>query len=198
MAESIKAKMRVAGIDFSSNPIKDKVTALAATWVGQPKTLRDDELTIVTEAPDEDPVYCHEHDNAIDNSFTGKGQTMTGSFVNMTAAQLVALVGGKLDGTAYEMTDSLLPINTAVRIRFHGGGWLVFPKVKGYVTLDLNVGVGGRVKAPFKFTPVVPNAGAIGIWETDTSTVVAPPAPLAAPLVAPMSAPVVEKTETKK
>lgn len=172
-SEKLKIKWRVLGIDFSDTTgIKDKATANAAAWVTAPKTLRDDELLITPPTVNKNPIYSHESDTPEENEITiGDPRTITGSFVKMTTAQLVELLGGKMDGTAYLMSEVLQVMDKAIRIRFQGGGWVVFPRVEGYVQLDMNVGFEGRIKAPFEFTPLASdNGGVAGIWETDTST----------------------------
>ncbi|WP_108822006.1 hypothetical protein [Dysgonomonas sp. Marseille-P4361] len=182
--EKLKIKWRVAGIDFSDNTdIKDKTTANAAAWVTAPRTLRDDELLITPPTVNKNPIYSHEADAPEENEITiGDPRNITGSFIKMTTAQLVDLVGGKMDGTAYVMEDVLKVLKKAIRIRFQGGGWVVFPRVEGYVLLDMNVGFEGRIKAPFEFTPLASDDGKSGgIWETDTSATAPAAAPLAAP-----------------
>lgn len=193
--ERLKIKWRVDGIDFSdATNIKDKVSAGAAEWLTAPKTLRDDELLITPPTVNKNPIYSHESDTPEENEITiGDPRNITGSFIKMTTAQLVELIGGKMDGTAYIMEDSIKVLKKAIRIRFQGGGWVVFPRVEGYVVLDMNVGYEGRTKAPFDFTPLAPENGSktAGIWETDTTAAITPAKemvmkPAAAPLAAPV------------
>lgn len=175
--ERLKIKWRVDGIDFSdATDIKDKATANAAEWVTAPRTLRDDELLITPPTVNKNPIYSHEADAPEEQEMTiGDPRNITGSFIKMTTAQLVELVGGKMDGTAYIMEDTLKVLNKAMRIRFQGGGWVVFSRVEGYVLLDMNVGFEGRIKAPFDFTPLASADGKSGgIWETDTTAVINP------------------------
>lgn len=194
--ERLKVKWRVEGIDFCDDTtIKDKTTANAAAWVTAPNTLRDDELVVTPPTVNKNPIYSHESDAPVENEITiGDPRNITGSFINMTVAQLIDYIGGKKDGTAYIMEDILKILQKAIRIRFQGGGWVVYPRVEGYVLLDMNVGYNSRVKAPFEFMPLAPAAGGntIGIWETDTTAVV----PAAARLAMPMSA-TVEKDSKK-
>lgn len=190
--EKLKIKWRVLGIDFSdATNIVDKATANAATWVTAPRTLRDDELVITPPTVNKNPIYSHEADAPEEQEITiGDPRTITGSFIKMTTAQLVELIGGTMDGTAYIMEDVLKILKKAIRIRFQGGGWVVFPRVEGYVLLDMNIGFEARVKAPFEFTPLASDDGKSGgIWETDTAAVI--------PAAARLAAPEVEK-ETKK
>lgn len=194
--ERLKIKWRVEGIDICDDTtIKDKATANAATWVTAPKTLRDDELLVTPPKVNTNPIYSHESDAPVENEITiSDPRNISGSFINMTVAQMVDLIGGKKDGSVYIMEDILKILQKAIRIRFQGGGWVVYPRVEGYVLLDMKVGYNSRVKAPFDFMPLAPAAGgnAIGIWETDTTVVI----PAATPLSMPMTA-TVEK-ETKK
>ncbi|MDH6310591.1 hypothetical protein M2451_003319 [Dysgonomonas sp. PFB1-18] len=196
--EKIRVKWRVAGIDFSDNTdIVDKATALAAEWKTAPDTLRDDELLITPPTINKTPIYSHEADSPVENEITiGDPRNIAGSFIRMTIAQLVELIGGNSDGTAYLMEDVLKILQKAIRIRFQGGGWVVYPRVEGYVLLDMNVGYNSRVKAPFDFTPLVPATGGniVGIWETDVTAVIPAPQTIVAKAM-PLSAPVTT-TET--
>lgn len=206
MAEKLKVKWRNVGIAFSDNTdIVDKATALAATWKAAPNTLRDDELLITPATVNKNPIYSHESDAPVENDITiGDPSSITGSFIQMTIEQLVELVGGSNAGTTYKIGDILKILNKAIMIKFQGGGWVVYPRVQGYVQLDMNVGYNGRVKAPFDFTPLVTGAGDMtGIWETDPAvdapTIEAVAARVATPAVVETSAPVTEeKTTTKK
>lgn len=183
--ERLKIKWRVAGIDFSdATDIKDKASANAAAWKTAPRTLRDDELVITPPTVNKNPIYSHEADAPEENEITiGDPRNITGSFIKMTTAQLVELIGGKMDGTAYVMEDVLKVLKKAIRIRFQGGGWVVFPRVEGFVQLDMNVGFEGRIKAPFDFTPLASEDGKSGgIWETDTSAAIPAAAPMSAPV----------------
>lgn len=197
MAEKIKARLLVVGVDFTDNKdIIDKATAIAAVWKAQPLTLRDDELIIQEEAPEEDEVFSHELDPAVDYGITGSSITVTGSMIMPTVDQLIELFGGTKDGTAFLKGTTKLLIEKAIRFRFQGGGWVVLTRAKGYVTWNMNVGRGGRVKFPFSFKALAPQEGGADlIWETEDT--VAAPAALAAPLAATVSVPVTEK-ETKK
>ncbi len=174
--ERLKIKWRVEGIDFSDDTtIVDKATALAAEWKTAPKTLRDDELLITPPTVNKNPINSHESDAPEEVEITiGDPRNITGSFIRMTVDQLVELIGGKKDGTAYLMEDVLKILQKAIRVRFQGGGWVVFPRVEGYVLLDMNVGYNSRVKAPFDFTPLAATTGGTttGIWETDTTAVI--------------------------
>lgn len=199
--ESLKIKWRVAGIDFSDDAtIKDKATANAAVWVTAPKTLRDDELVITPPTVNKNPIYSHESDAPEENEYTiGDPRNIAGSFIKMTIDQIVDLVGGKKDGTVYILEDTLKILERAIRIRFQGGGWVVYPRVEGFVQLDMNVGQNSRVKAPFDLTPLASkeNGTTVGIWETDATAVIPAAQSIAAPLAATAIVPVAEK-ETKK
>lgn len=183
MAENIRARLLVSGIDFTDSEVKDVATANAATWKAQPLTLRDDELVINEDAPEEDEVFSHEEDPAVDYGITGASVTATGSFIMPSVDQLVALFGGTKSGTAFLKSSRKLVIEKAIRFRFQSGGWVVMTRAKGFVTWGMNVGRGGRVKFPFTFKALVPKEGGVDlIWET-SDTVVA--APAAAPAGAP-------------
>lgn len=168
MAEILRARLLVEGIDFTDTKgIIDKATAIAATWEPQPLTLRDDELILEEAAPEEDEVFSHELDPAVDYGITGSSITATGSFIMPTVDQLVALFGGKKDGTTFIKGTTKILIDKAIRFRFQGGGWVVLTRAKGFVTWSMNVGRAGRVKFPFSFKALAPQSGATDlIWET--------------------------------
>lgn len=205
--ERLKIKWRVDGIDFSDvTNIIDKASANAAEWVTAPKTLRADELLVTPPTVNKSPIYSHESDTPEENEITiGDPRNITGSFIKMTTAQLVELIGGKMDDTAYLMEDAIKVLKKAIRIRFQGGGYVVFPRVEGYVVLDMNVGYEGRTKAPFDFTPLAPENGSktAGIWETDTAAAMKEASEMVmksagSPANERLSAPPVETKESKK
>lgn len=210
MGEKLKVKLRVEYIAFSDNTdITSKASALAATWKYAPKTLRDDELLIVPSSVNKNPIYSHESDAPEEQEITiGDPAAITGSFIGMTLDQLVELVGGAKDTTAYLMPTVLKVLQKAILIKFQTGGWVVYPRVQGYVQLDMNVGYNGRMKAPFDFTPLAATATATGIFETDPAaaapTIEAVAARAATQAVAPVmettsvAAAAEDKTTTKK
>lgn len=189
--EKLKARLLVVGIDFTDTTgIIDKATALAAVWKAQPLTLRDDELILQEDAPEEDEVFSHELDPAVDYGITGSSITATGSFIMPTVDQLIELFGGSKDGTAFLKGTTKLLIEKAIRFRFQGGGWVVLTRAKGFVTWNMNVGRGGRVKFPFTLKALAPQEGGTDlIWETEEA--------VAAPAALRMSATTTETT-TKK
>lgn len=170
MSEKLKVKIRVAAIAFSDDlAIVDKATALAAVWKTAPETLRDDELLITPATVNKNPIMSHESDTPVETDITiGDPSAITGSFIRMTLDQLVEMIGGTKDGTVYKISNVLKILNKAILIKFQGGGWVVYPRVQGYVQLDMNVGANGRIKAPFDLTPIAMSDGeSTGLWETD-------------------------------
>lgn len=197
MAESLKARLLVVGIDFTSSAVTDKASADAATWEAQPLTLRDDELILQEATPEEDEVFSHELDPAVDYGITGASITATGSFIMPTVDQLVALFGGSKSGTAFLKGTTKILIEKAMRFRFQGGGWVVLTRAKGFVTWNMDIGRGGRVKFPFSFKALAPQSGGADlIWETEDTAA----APAAQQLIAPLAAATTatEEKATKK
>lgn len=196
MAENLKVKLRVEYIAFSDDAdIVSKATALAATWKYAPKTLRDDELLITPASVNKNPIYSHESDAPEEQEITiGDPTAITGSFIGMTLDQLVELIGGTKDVTAYVMGDVLKVLNKALLIKFKNGGWVVYPRVQGYVQLDMNAGYNGRLKAPFDFTPLATTAAVTGIFETDPAAAVPTIEAVAARVASQSLTPVMETT----
>jgi len=159
MSEIVRAKLRVAGIDFAPVIVSD-ATLAAAVWVEQPLTLKDDEVSLVEGEPTEDPVYTHELDTPVDVDYVGALSTFVGTFIKATFDQMVTLMGGVASGagdTAVYKHSGVKKIhNTAIRIRLKDGGAVIIPKARGTVQYSGTFGAeNGRLKLPFKFTPVV-------------------------------------------
>lgn len=155
MAEVIKPKIRVLGIDFSD--VITSVTALrAAVWTPQPLTLREDALTITPGDITETEIFSHENDDAEDYDAVGSGSTAGGSFINLKPDDLKELVGGVINGTGDEAiflkSGKIQILEKAIRFRLKNGGAVVIPRARGYVNIDLNLGAtDGRFKCPFVF-----------------------------------------------
>ncbi len=154
MAERIIGKVRIAGMDFA-----DVIAASAdidtATWEEQPITLRDDEVSIIEADSTEEELFSHENDTPEDVDYYGGSTAIAGSFIKMSFAQLVATLGGSIDGTGetakYMRSAKKLVLNKAVRFRLKNGGSIIIPNAKGVVLFHGNLGYGGVVKYPFKF-----------------------------------------------
>ena len=172
--EKTRVKLLIDKIQFTGSKITDKASVTAATWDDQPLTLRDDELILEEATPEEEEIFSHELDSALDYSITGASVTATGSFVQATVEQLVSLLGGKADGSVFMKSAKKLMIDKAIRFTFKEGGWVVFTRAKGFTTLNLNVGRGGRAKYPFKFIALAADGSEYDlIWDT-TGTATAP------------------------
>lgn len=157
MAEKTILKARISGIDFAE-PIPNETALATATWVEQPLTLRDDEVSIVEGEPETKEVFSHENDSPEDYDISGAGLTVTGSFIKADYAQMAELFGGKVSGTGSEKmfirSSKKVVINKAIRFRFKDGASTILPNAKGYVLLNLNAGVDGVLKHPFSFKSI--------------------------------------------
>ncbi len=166
MAENILLKARVAQIDFA-DPITASANIAAAAWETQPLTLRDDEVVISEDDPDESEVYSHENDAAEDYDVAGSGLTVSGSFIKATYDQLVSLVGGTKAGAdpdfTFQKSAKKLMLNKAIKFTLKDGGTIIIPNAKGFVNVNLSVGYGGVSKFPFKFKAMV----AASDWDCD-------------------------------
>lgn len=157
MAERIIMKARISGIDFA-----DVITTAAgldtASWEEQPLTLRDDEVSLVEADETESELLSHENDTPEDVDYSGGAITVTGAFIKQTYAQLVTTLGGTVTGTGetakYMHAAKKLVLHKAVRFRLKAGGSIVIPNAKGVVKLNMNLGVAGVAKYPFRFRPL--------------------------------------------
>ncbi len=151
MAENISVKCVVDGIDFAKNPITKYDDIATAEWDEQPLTLRDDVVELVEGDPTEDEVFSHEEDSPVYYDVAGVGVTATGSFIEATPDQLVTLLGGEKQGTAFIKSSKKIMVERPMRFRFKNGGYAIIPRARGYVLLNMGVGRDGRVKFPFSF-----------------------------------------------
>lgn len=153
MSERSKLKLRVSGID-QAPVITSEEGLKAAPWERWPLTLRDDEVSITEEDPEEEEVFSHENDAPEDYDISGSGMNAVGTFILVTMEELVDLLGGKLsdDKKSFLKASKKVAIEKAIRFRLKGGGWVVIPKAKGYVLYNANMSAqGGRFRLPFKF-----------------------------------------------
>lgn len=151
MEEIIRAKLRVKEL-YMSAPIKEKGDLAAAVWGEKlPFTLRDDELLISEEDPEEDAVYSHENDTPEEVDYTGKGLKMTGTFIQAERDQLKVLMGGSASDGKYEHPTSKLQLEKAFKIVCRDGE-VIIPRASGFVNMSLSLGKGGVSRFPFSFT----------------------------------------------
>lgn len=157
MAELIYTKPRIAKIEMADPILSEAALAamIAGDWSLLPLTLRDDEVSIVDEDPEESEVFSHENDTAEDYDIIGKGSTIVGSFIKATRDQLIELMGGTKVGTdastRIHRSSQRLLLNVALKFTLKDGGEFIVPNAKGYVSLNASVGYGGMTKYPFRF-----------------------------------------------
>ena len=166
MAENILIKARVAEIHFA-DPITSAAGLDTADWEKQPLTLRDDEVVIAEEDPEESEVFSHENDAAEDYDIIGTGLTASGSFIKVGYDDLVKLLGGVKQGAApdarFHKSAKKVMLSKAVKFTLKGGGEIIIPNAKGYVNTNLSLGYGGVSKFPFRFKALV----AASNWDVD-------------------------------
>jgi len=165
MAENILLKARIASMAMA-DPITSAAGLATAVWTDLPLTLRDDEVSIVDNDPDEDEVYSHENDTAEDYDLIGKGTKIKGSFIKIGYDDLVTLLGGEKIGTdpyKFHRSGSRSLINKAFKFTLKDGNTIVAVNTKGMVQSQLGIGFGGRQKFPFNFS-VLPGASD---WNVD-------------------------------
>lgn len=150
MAETVLLKARIASMAMSE-PITSAENLASATWTDLPLTLRDDEVSIVDNDPDEDEVFSHENDTAEDYDVIGKGTKMKGSFIKVDIDDLVVLLGGAKVGEKFHRSGSRALINKAFKLTLKDGSTIIAPNAKGMIQTSLSVGYGGRQKYPFSF-----------------------------------------------
>jgi hypothetical protein len=155
MAERTILKARVESIEFAE-PIKSESELTSSvTWVKQPLTLRDDEVSITEADPESKEVYSHENDAPEDYDLIGGGLTIAGSFINADYNEIASLLGGEVTGTGdatmFKRKAKKTPLNKAIRFTLKDGSTIIIPNAKGYVLLNLNAGSDGILKFPFSF-----------------------------------------------
>lgn len=158
MAEKLLAKLRVKKIE-AADPIVAATGIAAAQWEAWPLTLRDDELLISEEEPEEEPLYSHENDAPEEVDVTGSGIRVTGAFIKATREQMVDLMGGETvvtgegenEATKYHHSASKVVLKKALKFTCHDGSEVIVPNASGYVNIGLNIGKGGRAAFPFNF-----------------------------------------------
>lgn len=117
--------------------------------------LRDDEVSITEDDPEESEIHSHENDAPEDYDLAGTGLTVTGSFIEASYEQMVALMGGSVSGEGntakYLHSAKKQMLEKAIRFRLKNGGVIVIPYAKGSVQLNANMGFDGLLKFPFRF-----------------------------------------------
>ena len=160
--EKTSVKYVVDGVDFAETQITKFEDIATAVWTAQPLTLREDTVEIVEGDPEEDEVFSHENDAPEFYDITGVGITATGSFIKATVEQLISVLGGTNNGTAFLKSAKKIMVEKTIRFRFKNGGYAIIPKARGYVLLNMNVGRDGRAKFPFSFKALAPDG-----WDCD-------------------------------
>lgn len=166
MAENILLKARIAKMEMAG-VITSAAGLASATWAELPLTLRDDEVSIIDQDPDESEVFSHENDVAEDYDIIGKGTTVQGSFIKIEYADLVSLLGGTIVGTEpntkFHRSGQRALFNKAIRFTLKDATTIVLPNAKGFVQSSMSIGFGGVQKFPFRWK-VLPGASD---WNVD-------------------------------
>jgi len=162
MAENILLKARIKEMAMA-DPITSAAGLADATWVDLPLTLRDDEVSIIDQDPDESEVFSHENDVAEDYDIVGTGTTVQGSFIKISYTQLVALLGGEVVSDKFHRSGMRALFNKALKFTLKDDTTIILVNVKGFVQSSMSIGFGGVQKFPFRFK-VLPGAGD---WNVD-------------------------------
>lgn len=166
MAENILLKARIKSMAMA-DPITSASGVASATWVDLPLTLRDDEVAIIDQDPEESEVFSHENDVAEDFDIIGKGSTVQGSFIKVGYDELVTLLGGEKVGTSpnekFHRSGMRALFNKAIKFTLKDDSTIILVNVKGFVQSSLSVGFGGIQKFPFRWK-VLPGASD---WNVD-------------------------------
>lgn len=166
MAETILLKARIKSMAMA-DPITAAAGLATAEWTTLPLTLRDDEVSIVDQDPDESEVFSHENDVAEDYDIIGKGTTVQGSFIKIDYTDLVTLLGGEVVGvdpnSKFHRSGMRALFNKALKFTLKDDSTLIVVNAKGFVQGALSIGFGGIQKFPFKFK-VLPGASD---WNVD-------------------------------
>lgn len=156
MATVTNAKYKVAQL-YTAEPITTEAGIASASWKKCPFTLRDDIITIKSDEPEIEELYAHEQDAPVEVDYEQKPTTVTGSFINLTADQLIEFFEGKaLTGDkGVALMGKLKKLNVALKIESRSGNSFIIPNAQGFVQKDIGIGKGGVAKFPFKFTATI-------------------------------------------
>ena len=156
--------LRIASIAFA-DPITTSAGVATAEWTDQPSTLKGDSVKIEEADPEEIEEFSNESDAPQDYIAIAGAKALSGSFINMTKAQVVALLGGSVTGTApnesAEIAASKEVLHTAIKLTDKDGKTIVIPNAKGYCKFSAENN--GSIKAPFKFRALQ----AASDWDVD-------------------------------
>lgn len=151
MSEVIKIRLRVKEI-YLGDVIEAEEDISEAEWgLPLPVTLRDDELVIDEDDPEEEETFSHENDAPEDVEYYGAGLKLTGSFIKATRDQLATLLGGSVVGGKFYHSATKLVLTKAIKIKCVDGSEVIIPRARGYVNFSLSLGKSGVSKFPFKF-----------------------------------------------
>lgn len=166
MAENILLKARIKSMAMA-DPITEAAGLATAVWTDLPLTLRDDEVSIIDQDPEESEVFSHENDVAEDYDIVGTGTTVQGSFIKISYDDLVTLLGGTKVGTSpnekFHRSGMRALFNKALKFTLKDDSTITLVNVKGFVQSSLSIGFGGVQKFPFRFK-VLPGASD---WNVD-------------------------------
>lgn len=166
MAENTLLKARIKSMAMAA-PITSAGGLATADWVNLPLTLRDDEVSIIDQDPEESEVFSHENDVVEDYDIIGNGTTVQGSFIKIAYDSLVTLLGGEKVGTApnekFHRSGQRALFNKAIKFTLKDDSTIVLVNVKGIIQSSMSIGFGGVQKFPFRWK-VLPGAAN---WNVD-------------------------------
>lgn len=154
MAENILLKARIKSMAMA--PVITSAAGVAtAVWADLPLTLRDDEVSIVDQDPNESEVFSHENDVAEDYDIVGTGTTVQGSFIKVSYDDLVTLLGGAKVGEVgsekFHRSGQRALFNKALKFTLKDDTTIIIPNAKGFIQSALSIGFGGVQKFPFRW-----------------------------------------------
>lgn len=156
--------LRIASIAFA-DPIEASAGVATAEWTDQPSTLKGDSVKIEEADPEEIEEFSNESDAPQDYVAIAGAKALSGSFINMTKTQVVALLGGAVTGTApsevAEISATKLVLHTAIKLTDKDGGTIIIPNAKGYCKFSAENN--NSIKAPFKFKALQASTA----WDVD-------------------------------
>lgn len=150
MAEKILTVLRVKQL-YIADPITSSAGVKSAKWTKLPCTLRDDEMPLKSEDPEEQEIFCNESDIPVHTESTGKPYTLSGAFVDISEADMVSILGFEKTSIGLEFSGDLHKFEKAIKIETYSGKTYLLPRVDGQVRPEFNFGTGKVSKAPFKF-----------------------------------------------
>lgn len=136
MAEPITSKEAIATTNF-----KTRI----------PLHFEGDEVGLFRDKPEKFEIKVHETDSPIYIAYDGVPYKYSGSFVELTYAQMAELLGGTAADGSVELSADVKRIHKSVKLVMSNGTIVVIPNAQGLVTMSGKIGKKSVATFPFEF-----------------------------------------------